>query len=113
MGNMSTDPELGQVVFDPVEFRFEGVVFEWRGPAPFHFVRVPDEVAEEIHEEAARLSYGWGMVPGTLTIGSTTWYTALFPKDGGYLVPLKDKVRRAEGLELGHHVGLRLVLGKQ
>ena len=56
MGNMSTDPELGQVIFDPVEFRFDGVVFEWRGPAPVHFVRVPDEVAEEIHEEAARLS---------------------------------------------------------
>lgn len=53
------------------------------------------------------------MVPGTLTIGGTTWYTALFPKDGGYLVPLKDKVRRREGLELGHRVSLRLVLGKQ
>ena len=29
------------------------------------------------------------------------WKTSLWPKDGGYIVPIKDDVRRAEGLELG------------
>jgi hypothetical protein len=32
----------------------------------------------------------------------------LFPKDGGYIVPIKDAVRRAEQLELGDVVELRL-----
>ncbi|MGA4506855.1 DUF1905 domain-containing protein [Propionibacteriaceae bacterium G1746] len=108
----SDDADLGEVSFDPVEFTFTGVVFEWRGPAPFIYVRVPDEVADEIHEEASRVTYGWGMIPGTLTIGATTWYTALFPKDGGYLVPLKLAVQRAEGIELGDTVEIRLRLGR-
>ena len=25
-------------------FVFTGPVFEWRGPAPYHFVEVPDDV---------------------------------------------------------------------
>ena len=29
-------------------------------------------------------------------IGKTAWKTSLFPKDGGYVVPLKDLVRSAE-----------------
>ena len=47
------------------------------------------------------VSYGWGMIPADITIGDTTWYTALWPKDGRYVVPLKDKIRKAEGIELG------------
>jgi hypothetical protein len=33
-------------------------------------------------------------------IGGTTWPTSLFPKDGGYVLPLRDRVRTAEGLEI-------------
>jgi hypothetical protein len=31
----------------------------------------------------------------------------LFPKDGGYLVPVKDKVRRAEDVDDGDEVTLQ------
>jgi hypothetical protein len=31
----------------------------------------------------------------------TGWTTSLFPKDGGYVVPLKDAVRRAERVDVG------------
>ena len=31
-----------------MEFRFEGEIVEWRGPAPFYFVPLPDDVAAEI-----------------------------------------------------------------
>jgi hypothetical protein len=34
--------------------------------------------------------------------------TSLWPKDGRYVVPLKDKLRQAEGLALGDVVELRL-----
>jgi len=34
-------------------------------------------------------------------IGDTDFTTALFPKDGRYLLPLRVDVRRAEGIELG------------
>ena len=44
---------------------------------------------------ASIVSYGWGVIPVTARIGTTTWTTSLFPKDGSYLVPLKDAIRKA------------------
>jgi hypothetical protein len=46
----------------------------------------------------------------TVNLGDTEWTTSLFPKDGAYLVPLKVAVRRAEGVELGDVVELRLTI---
>ena len=34
-----------------------------------------------------------------------------FPKDGGYVVPVKDVVRNGEGLEVGDVVTVRLTVG--
>jgi len=34
----------------------------------------------------------------------------LFPKNGGYLVPIKDVVRRAEGLALGDEPTVSLTI---
>lgn len=93
-----------------MELTIKGDVREWRGPAPFHFVTVPAAQAELIAEVAASVTYGWGMVPARLRIGSTDFITALWPKDGGYVVPLKDAVRRAEGIELGDRVTIQLHL---
>lgn len=85
-----------------------GEVWHWRGPAPFHFVTVTPEASQAIHEVADLVSYGWGMIPVTVTLGATTWTTALWPKDGAYVVPLKDRVRAAEKVELGDHVDVVL-----
>jgi hypothetical protein len=93
-----------------VELEFTERVFEWRGPAPYHFVRVPDDDAALIADVAAAISYGWGMVPVQVSVGATTTSTALWPKDGSYVVPLKDRLRRAEGFGLGEEVTVRLVL---
>lgn len=78
-----------------------GEVWEWRGPAPYHFVSVPPELCDDVRDAAEVVSYGWGMVPVALRLGETAWTTSLWPKDGGYVVPLKDAVRVAEGVELG------------
>lgn len=92
----------------PMEREFVGAIFEWRGPAPHHFVAVSDEVADEIAEVAARVSYGWGVVPVRARIGDTEFTTSLFPRDGGYLVPIKQSVRTAEALQVGDVVSVRL-----
>ena len=81
-----------------MRLQFTGEVWYWRGPAPFHFVTVPDGEAEAIREVSGRVSYGWGVIPVTAWIEDTEWTTSLFPKDGGYLVPLKDRVRSAENI---------------
>ena len=87
-----------------------GEIWFWKGPAPHHFVTVPDEESVELEATAAFVSYGWGMIPVAVQIGETRWTTSLWPKDGGYVVPLKAAVRKAEGLEVGDTVSVRLTV---
>ena len=56
------------------------------------------------------MTYGWGMIPVEARIGSTRWTTSLFPKNGGYVVPLKDLVRNAEQIDVGDTVTVRLAV---
>jgi len=85
-------------------WEFPGELWYWRGPAPYHFIRVPEDVAAELHAMSPMVSYGWGVIPVKVRIGERDFTTSLFPKDGGYLVPIKDAVRNAEGLVLGEAV---------
>lgn len=93
-----------------MELTFSGPIFEWRGPAPHHFVQVPDAQAAAIEAASALVTYGWGMVPVEVTLGSLTWQTSLWPKDGLYIVPMKAAIRRELGLSLGDVVSLTLRL---
>jgi hypothetical protein len=95
-----------------VELTFRGEIVYWRGPSPFHFVALPEDEAAEVATLAPALTYGWGVVPASGRVGGTDFTTALFPRDGGYLVPLKTAVRKAEGLELGDDVEIHLTLGR-
>jgi Domain of unknown function (DUF1905) len=87
---------------------FSGEVWYWRGPSPYFFVTVPDDESADLRSVANDVSYGWGMVPVRAEIGATRWKTALFPKDGRYVVPLKDAVRVAEEIDQGDTVTVRL-----
>jgi hypothetical protein len=94
-----------------MKLEFSGEIWFWRGPAPHHFITVPDEECGELEAASAFVTYGWGMIPVTAQIGATEWSTSLFPKDGRYIVPVKASVRNAEGLELGDTVTVRLTVG--
>jgi hypothetical protein len=48
------------------------------------------------------------MIPVEARIGATAWKTSLFPKDGRYVVLVKAGVRKAEGLDVGDTVMVRL-----
>jgi hypothetical protein len=96
-----------------MDLEFSGPMFEWRGPAPYHFVGVPEDEAEELREAAAYVTYGWGMIPVRVRSGATEWETSLFPKDGGYVLPVKDAVRRAEELDEGDTVEVRLTVASR
>jgi hypothetical protein len=89
---------------------FEGELIHWRGPAPFYFIQVNAAISEEIHDVAPLITYGWGVIPVEAEVGRTTWKTSLFPRDGRYLVPIKNVVRQAETLELGQQVAVALTL---
>jgi hypothetical protein len=94
-----------------MEFEFSGVIFTWRGPSPYFFVAVPAGESDAIKAISSAVTYGWGVIPADVSIGKTSFKTSLFPKNGDYLVPLKDKVRKAENLAEGDTVTIRLRIG--
>ncbi|GAA5020634.1 DUF1905 domain-containing protein [Streptomyces siamensis] len=91
-----------------MEFAFSGRVIEWRGPSPYYFVPVPDDESADIREVAAMATYGWGVIPVEARIGEVAFRTSLFPKDGGYLLPLKVAVRKPGGLSAGDDVTVEM-----
>ncbi len=93
-----------------MELEFSGEIWFWRGPAPHHFVTVPDVHCAELKAASALVTYGWGMIPVAVHINGSRWTTSLWPKDGRYIVPLKARVRQAEGLDVGDTVTVRLSL---
>ncbi|SBT44384.1 DUF1905 domain-containing protein [Micromonospora narathiwatensis] len=93
-----------------MDLEFSGEMWFWRGPAPWHFVTVPEEQCGDLAAASASVTYGWGMIPVTARIGSTGWRTSLFPKDGRYVVPVRASVRSAERIEVGDVVTVRLTV---
>jgi hypothetical protein len=87
---------------------FNGEVVLWKGPAPYVFVAVPQAEARDIQAVASLVTYGWGVIPVAVRIGETEWTTSLFPRDGGYLVPIKVAVQKAEDVEVGDVVAVEL-----
>jgi hypothetical protein len=90
---------------------FDGDLWTWRGPAPWYFVTVPPEESEGLAAIAGVVTYGWGMIPVRAQIGRSRWTTSLWPKDGGYIVPIKAAVRQAERLSEGDRVTVTLEVG--
>jgi hypothetical protein len=93
-----------------MDLEFAGEMWFWKGPAPWHFVTVPEDECQALASAAGLVSYGWGMIPVAARIGRTGWATSLWPKDGRYIVPVKANVRRAEGIEVGDTVTVRLTV---
>ena len=93
---------------DPlIDIGFDGIVVEWRGPAPYVFVAIPDEQVGEVRWAAREASYGWGCVPIEAELRGERFTTSLFPREGGYLLPLKVAVRTAAQVALGDTVAVR------
>lgn len=48
---------------------------------------------------------GFGMIKVRAAIGTSRWSTSVFPqKEGGWLLPVKGAIRRAEGIGEGDQV---------
>src|SRR5688500_12794442 len=94
-----------------MDFEFHGPVVAWRGPAQYYFVASPEEESADIKFAANGVEY-WGQVPVMVRINGAEFTTALFPKDGRYLLPLKDKVRQSAGIEVDEEVTVALSVGR-
>jgi hypothetical protein len=91
---------------------FEGPVVAWRGPAPYFFVAIPEDASADIKFAASGVEY-WGQVPVTVRIGDTEFTTALFPRDGRYLLPLRNSVRLPAGIDVDQVLTVALAVGRQ
>lgn len=94
-----------------MEVDFDGELVEWRGPAPYVFVPLPPDAADAVEEVKADVVY-WGVVPVRARIGTTDFTTAMFPREDTWFLPVKVAVRRAESLDLGDVVHVRLDVGR-
>ncbi len=104
------DGDADQEAPDGLQLDVTGEIWEWRGPAPYYFLRVPADESAQLKAVSTGVTYGWGMVPVRARIGATVFETSLWPKDGCYVVPLKDVVRAAEGLGEGDTVTVRITV---
>ena len=91
-----------------MQVEFAGDVWYWKGPATHYFVTVPPQQCDDLTAISGLVTYGWGMIPVQAQIGSTRFTTSLFHKDGLYVLPIKDSVRKAEGIEEGDPVTARI-----
>jgi hypothetical protein len=74
-------------------------------------VPIPPDLSADIKAISSQVTYGWGCIPVTAQIGTTRFTTSLFPKDGLYLVPVKVLAQRAEGVQVGDTVDVRVEIG--
>ena len=97
-----------------------GPLWRWTtpsAPAAWFFVTIDGAAGEALSATALmrRLeggSRGFGSLKVSVMIGATTFKTSVFPSKelGGWLLPVKASVRKAEGLTAGDAVELALEL---
>jgi hypothetical protein len=83
-------------------YRFTAALWQHEG-GKWWFVSVPAAMSDDIEARTADQRRGFGSVRVRVKVGTTTWDTSLFPdtKRRCYVLPVKQPVRRAEGLEDG------------
>lgn len=84
-------------------YGFAAPLWQYDGPGGWHFLTLPEDLADEILERASGQPRSFGSVPVVVTIGSTTWSTSLFASkaSGSYVLPVKAQVRREARLSVG------------
>lgn len=93
-----------------LELGFESTIIYWRGPSPFFYAPIPLGLADQVRQAARVASYGWGCVPVEARLGEVAFTTALFPKDGTYLLPLKVAVRKRADVTAGDVISVEMTI---
>ncbi|WP_309139032.1 DUF1905 domain-containing protein [Nocardia cyriacigeorgica] len=93
-------------------YTFTARVWEHHGQGAWHFVDLPEDIADEIEEIYGHRSGGFGSVRVRVTIGGSRWSTSLFPDKsrGTYVLPVKKPVRVAEDLVAGSRARIEIVI---
>ncbi|GGM13821.1 DUF1905 domain-containing protein [Promicromonospora citrea] len=93
-----------------MQIEFTAPLWQWEARTDsWWFVTVPPEHSDEL-ADLPLPPRGFGSVRVRVTVGGSTWTTSVFPsdRDGGYVLPMKKKVREAERLTPDEPVAVRL-----
>lgn len=92
-----------------MEVTFRAQLWRWEGDSAWHFISLPEDVADEIDDSPAERR-GFGSIRVLVRIGGSEWSTSLFPdtKRGTFLLPIKKQVRTRESLDEGDMVDVAL-----
>ena len=98
-----------------MDFTFTAELWIWdaRRADSWTFVTLPAEVSDVIRDMAgATPRRGFGSMRVRATVGDSTWATSIFPDaaQGGYVLPIKKAVRKAEALSAGDVVTVTVEL---
>lgn len=74
------------------------------------YAALPADVAADLALLKKQASYGWGVIPVNAEIAGAAFETSLFPRDGTYLLPLRDNVRRPLGVTVGDTVSVTMTI---
>jgi hypothetical protein len=95
-----------------------GPLWRWTtpaAPAAWFFITIDGEAGEALKATALMRKLeggtrGFGSIKVTAQIGETRWNTSVFPSSeiGGYMLPVKASVRKAEGVAEGDKVEFTL-----
>lgn len=94
-----------------LHLRFTGDLWEYQGEAPWVFVTLPVEDADEILDKVPDRG-GFGSVKVEVRIGGSTWQTSVFPDKAAksFVLPVKKAIREREGLSPGDSVDVELLI---
>lgn len=81
---------------------------EWRGPAPFYFLKLDPDEAKSLHDIVKDLTYGWGVIPVKVKIDEEVFETSIFPREGTFFVPVKKDIRVKTDIQTGQMVAATL-----
>lgn len=92
-------------------YEFEATLWRWREDGTWHFVTLPEDVADDI-DDRTPVRAGFGSVKVEVTVGSQTWRTSVFPskEQRSFILPIKKAVREANACADGDRILVRLAV---
>lgn len=93
-----------------MEFDLNARLWQYPGKGAWYFITLPKDISQDIEEFSGGRTNGFGSLKVSVSVGSSTWETSIFPdaKSKTYFLPIKSTIRKAEKLEDGDSVQLRL-----
>ena len=84
-------------------YRVRARVWLYPGDGGWHFASLSPKQSRDIRDLFGPEARGFGSIPVSITVGTTTWSTSLFPNRTSrvYMFAIKADVRRREKIDAG------------